>query len=118
MKIVVKIGGTALEDKATLQKCARAVVELAKDGHHIALVHGGGTTLTRTLALLGKKSDFVNGLLAIRYPIVPGIDAPPFQLPAIEFTWRILFGTAVTAGIALCFRTIPAAERGARSLVN
>ncbi len=62
MKIVVKIGGAALEDKASLQKCAHAVVELARDGHRIAVVHGGGSTLTRTLALLGKKSDFVNGL--------------------------------------------------------
>jgi acetylglutamate kinase len=62
MKIVVKIGGTALEDKDTLRKCVRSVVELARDGHRIALVHGGGTTLTRTLKLLGKKSDFVNGL--------------------------------------------------------
>ena len=62
MKIVVKIGGAALEDKATLHKCAHAIVELARDGHQIAVVHGGGSTLTRTLALLGKKSDFVNGL--------------------------------------------------------
>jgi len=62
VKIVVKIGGAALEDKTTLRKCAHAIVELAKDGHKIAIVHGGGSTLTRTLALLGKKSDFVNGL--------------------------------------------------------
>jgi acetylglutamate kinase len=62
MKIIVKIGGVALEDKATLHKCAHAVVDLARDGHKVAVVHGGGSTLTRTLALLGKKSDFVNGL--------------------------------------------------------
>ena len=62
MKIVIKIGGAALEDKSTLHKCAHAVVELARDGHRIAVVHGGGTALTRTLKLLGKKSDFVNGL--------------------------------------------------------
>jgi acetylglutamate kinase len=62
MKIVVKIGGAALEDKATLRKCARALVDLARDGHKIAVVHGGGGTLTRTLKLLGKKSDFVDGL--------------------------------------------------------
>jgi Na+/proline symporter len=30
---------------------------------------------------------------------------PPAWLPIIEFPWRILFGTLVTAGIALCFRT-------------
>ena len=62
MKIVIKIGGAALEDKSTLRKCAHAVVELARDGHRIAVVHGGGTALTRTLKLLGKESDFVNGL--------------------------------------------------------
>ncbi len=62
MKIVVKIGGVALESKETLHKCAQAVVELARDGHQVAVVHGGGSTLTRTLKLLGKKSDFVNGL--------------------------------------------------------
>jgi len=62
MKIIVKVGGVALEDKTTLHKCAHAVVDLARDGHKVAVVHGGGSTLTRTLALLGKKSDFVNGL--------------------------------------------------------
>ncbi|MGB7147671.1 MAG: acetylglutamate kinase, partial [Terriglobales bacterium] len=62
MKIVVKIGGKALEDKTTLQKCAKAVVLLSQDGHQVAVVHGGGSALTRTLELLGKKSDFVHGL--------------------------------------------------------
>ncbi|MFY9648232.1 MAG: acetylglutamate kinase, partial [Terriglobales bacterium] len=62
MKIVIKIGGAALEDKETLKKCAKAVVQLAADGHQVAVVHGGGSALTRTLKLLGKKSDFIHGL--------------------------------------------------------
>ena len=62
MKVVVKIGGAAIEDKAALHKCAQAVVQLAQDGHSVAVVHGGGSALTRTLKLLGKKSDFINGL--------------------------------------------------------
>jgi len=62
MKIVVKIGGAALDTQAMLSKCARAVTELVAEGHQVAVVHGGGTALTRTLAQLGKKSDFVNGL--------------------------------------------------------
>jgi acetylglutamate kinase len=60
--IVVKIGGTALEDSATLRKCARAVAELARDGHRVAVVHGGGSALTRVLQQLGKPSEFVGGL--------------------------------------------------------
>ena len=62
MKIVVKIGGAALDDKGTLRKCAQGIVELAGDGHRVAVVHGGGNALTRTLRLLGKPSEFVNGL--------------------------------------------------------
>jgi acetylglutamate kinase len=60
--ILIKIGGAALEDPVTLRKCARAIAELAQDGHRVAVVHGGGAALTRTLARLGKKSEFVSGL--------------------------------------------------------
>ena len=62
MKIVIKIGGAALEDRDALKKCAQAVVQLAQDGHQVAVVHGGGSALTRMLNRLGKKSEFVDGL--------------------------------------------------------
>src|SRR2546423_5242213 len=59
---IVKIGGVALEDISILRKCARAIAELAQDGHRVAVVHGGGSALTRVLEQFGKKSEFVNGL--------------------------------------------------------
>ena len=62
MKFVVKLGGAALENPELLHRCARAIAELAKDGHKVALVHGGGMQLTRVLAQMGKKSEFVAGL--------------------------------------------------------
>ena len=62
MKVVVKIGGAALDDESVLRKCAHAIVGLAGDGHNIAVVHGGGGALTRTMQRLGKTSEFVNGL--------------------------------------------------------
>lgn len=62
MIVVVKIGGKAIDDVAMLRKCAKAVVELAQDGHRVAVVHGGGSALTAVLERLGKKSEFVNGL--------------------------------------------------------
>ncbi len=62
MKFVVKLGGAALENPGLLHRCARAIAELAKDGHKVALVHGGGVQLTRVLAQMGKKSEFVAGL--------------------------------------------------------
>ena len=42
--------------------CARAIAELVRDGNQVAVVHGGGMQLTRTLKALGKKSEFVAGL--------------------------------------------------------
>lgn len=62
MRYVVKIGGRAIEDPATLLACAQAVAEMARDGNQVAVVHGGGAALTRTLALMGKKSEFIAGL--------------------------------------------------------
>jgi acetylglutamate kinase len=62
MKFVVKLGGAALEDPEMLHLCAQAVAELARDGHQVALVHGGGVQLTRTLKQMGKQSEFVAGL--------------------------------------------------------
>lgn len=62
MKYVVKLGGAALENPTVFHNCARAIADLAKDGHQVALVHGGGIQLTRTLKLMGKQSEFVAGL--------------------------------------------------------
>jgi acetylglutamate kinase len=62
VRVVVKIGGAALDNPAVLRKCAHAMVELAGDGHQVAVIHGGGVELTRTMERLGKKSEFINGL--------------------------------------------------------
>jgi acetylglutamate kinase len=61
VKIVVKIGGAALEDAALLHRAAQAVKQLAED-HQVAVVHGGGAALTRVLTQVGKVSEFVDGL--------------------------------------------------------
>jgi acetylglutamate kinase len=62
VRVVVKIGGAALENQGTLRGCSHAVVELAQGGHQVAVVHGGGGALTRTLEKMGKQSEFVDGL--------------------------------------------------------
>jgi acetylglutamate kinase len=62
VKIVIKIGGAALDDKSTTAACVAAVAELSRDGHSVVIVHGGGAALTRTLKRMGKASEFVDGL--------------------------------------------------------
>ena len=62
MKYVVKLGGAGLEDPVLLSGCVHAIAELVLDGNQVAVVHGGGVQLTRTLALMGKESQFIQGL--------------------------------------------------------
>jgi acetylglutamate kinase len=62
MKFVIKLGGATLEDPELLHRCARSITQLAEDGHKVAIVHGGGVQLTKLLAQMGKKSEFVAGL--------------------------------------------------------
>ena len=62
MKFVVKLGGATIEDKRLLHACGKAIADLVADGNQVAVVHGGGAQLTRTLAQMGKESQFISGL--------------------------------------------------------
>ncbi len=62
MKYVVKLGGAGLETPELFAGCVRAITELVRDGNQVAVVHGGGVQLTRTLKALGKQSEFIDGL--------------------------------------------------------
>ena len=62
MKFVVKLGGATLENPELLHLCAKAIFDLTRDGNQVAVVHGGGVQLTRILAQMGKKSEFIAGL--------------------------------------------------------
>ncbi|MDR3734899.1 MAG: acetylglutamate kinase [Acidobacteriaceae bacterium] len=62
MKYVIKLGGAALEKPELLFAIGKAIATLASDGNQVAVVHGGGVQLTKTLAALGKKSEFIHGL--------------------------------------------------------
>ena len=62
MKIVIKFAGALLEDAATVRSLAEQVATLAKQGHEILVVHGGGRVFTATLKRMGIESKFVAGL--------------------------------------------------------
>ena len=61
MRIIVKLGGAALDDPSLLQRAAQAIMQLAAE-HQVAVVHGGGPALTRMLGQVGKVSEFIDGL--------------------------------------------------------
>ncbi|HUO34254.1 MAG TPA: acetylglutamate kinase [Candidatus Acidoferrum sp.] len=62
MRYVVKIAGALLESDETIQALARQITELARAGHELLVIHGGGRIFTATLARMGISSRFVNGL--------------------------------------------------------
>ena len=62
MRLLVKIAGALLEREETVQTIARQIAELAREGHELLVVHGGGKIFTATLARMGIESRFVNGL--------------------------------------------------------
>ncbi|HYG99429.1 MAG TPA: acetylglutamate kinase [Terriglobales bacterium] len=62
MRVVVKIGGAALESKEVVKTFAQSIARLTRQGHQVVVVHGGGVALSRTLSELGRETKFVNGL--------------------------------------------------------
>lgn len=62
MRLLIKIAGALLERDETVHAIARQIVELARNGHELLVVHGGGRIFTATLARMGIESRFVSGL--------------------------------------------------------
>jgi acetylglutamate kinase len=60
--MVIKIAGALLERDEHVQALARQITELARAGHEILVIHGGGKIFTATLARMGISSRFVSGL--------------------------------------------------------
>jgi acetylglutamate kinase len=62
MRIVIKFAGALFEDPATVRSLSQHVAELAREGHEILVIHGGGRIFTQTLKRFGIESKFVAGL--------------------------------------------------------
>jgi len=62
MRLVIKFAGALLEDDATVRALARQVAALAREGHEILVVHGGGRLFTATLKRMAIESKFIGGL--------------------------------------------------------
>lgn len=61
MKLVIKIGGTLLENEDSRTLLALQAGSLLRAGHRLLLVHGGGAQVTAYLKTAGIESQFVEG---------------------------------------------------------
>ncbi|MBO5761119.1 MAG: acetylglutamate kinase [Lentisphaeria bacterium] len=60
--VVVKFGGSAMEDPALTAKTMRDIVLLRAIGIKVVVVHGGGKAISARLKELGVETKFFNGL--------------------------------------------------------
>ena len=60
--VVVKYGGNAMINQQLKEQVMEDIVLLWLIGVKVVLVHGGGPEISETMAKLGKKAEFVNGL--------------------------------------------------------
>ena len=60
--VVVKVGGSMMEDDKVLQSVLDDITLMKYVGIKVVLVHGGGKQITRLMEEKGIKSEFVDGL--------------------------------------------------------
>lgn len=72
MKLLVKLGGTLLDEPGSRHRLA-AELALAARAHEMVVVHGGGKQMTRYLAERGVESTFVHGLRVTTPDVVDAI---------------------------------------------
>lgn len=62
MKVLIKLGGTLVDNPESLAGLSRELAALAGRGVQAVVVHGGGKQMTQYLKERGVESKFVNGL--------------------------------------------------------
>lgn len=59
--VVVKLGGSSLQNSDTLGKFAILIKELQEQGYKPIIIHGGGPAINQELTLRGITWQFING---------------------------------------------------------
>jgi acetylglutamate kinase len=72
MRLLIKLGGTLLDDAQSRERLAREITAAAAE-HEIVVVHGGGKQMTRYLTERGIESRFVNGLRVTTPEIIDAV---------------------------------------------
>jgi acetylglutamate kinase len=73
MRVLIKLGGTLLDNAAPRKSLARQIVEAGRRGMAVVVVHGGGKQMTRFLAERGVESKFVDGLRVTTPDVVDAV---------------------------------------------
>ena len=72
MKVLVKLGGTLLDDPVSLSSLSAQIASACREVS-VVVVHGGGKQMTRFLAERGVQSRFVGGLRVTTPEVVDAV---------------------------------------------
>lgn len=72
MKLLIKLGGTLLDDEDCRNELALQITAVSQD-HQLVVVHGGGKQVTRFLEERGIESRFVAGLRVSDHNVVDAV---------------------------------------------
>jgi len=97
MKLVVKIGGTLIEDEETRRLLALQIGGALAAGHHALVVHGGGAQLTAFLKRAGIEPTFIEG----RRVTSPEVLDAAVKVMAGSVNHQLL-ATFASAGVRAC----------------
>lgn len=95
MEIVVKIGGKNIDFKN--ENCFQVLTQLIREGIKLALVHGGGTQITKFLEKEGRESQFVEGLR-----VTPPEDMEITEMVLSGLLNKMLVGIFHRQGVPAC----------------
>ena len=70
MRLVVKIGGTLLQQPDSRALLALQAGSLVRDGHQVLLVHGGVAQVTSFMKAAGIESQFIEGRRVTTEPVL------------------------------------------------
>jgi acetylglutamate kinase len=74
VKLLVKVGGSLLDDPSSRNAMARQLATVAHEHEHeLVVVHGGGKQVTRFLEQRGVTSRFVRGLRVSDEPVIDAV---------------------------------------------
>jgi acetylglutamate kinase len=103
MRVLIKLGGTLLDEAASRARLAQEIAQAASAGlYQLVVVHGGGKQMTRYLSERGIESRFINGLRVTTPEIIDAVVK--------------VFGGSVNAQLVTALRVAGAAPVGLSGL--
>ena len=97
LKLVIKIGGTLLQQEDSRTLLALQAGSLLRDGHRLLLVHGGGAQVTAHMKEAGIEPQFVEGRRVTTAPVLDA--AVKVMAGSVNHEFLAAFAAA---GVAAC----------------